>query len=64
MRVFFGIQIAESERVQQLSMNTGHEYTALQAYFARNTLQLNIMEPMEEAPSAYSIPHKHSLHLG
>ncbi|KVH61721.1 Transcription factor, K-box [Cynara cardunculus var. scolymus] len=58
------VQIAESERVQQLNVNTGHEYNALQAYLARNALQLNIMEPMEDAPSAYSIPQKHSLHLG
>ncbi|KAI3489914.1 hypothetical protein L1887_45945 [Cichorium endivia] len=58
------VQIAETERVQQLNINTGHEYNALQAYLAGNTLQLSIMEPMEDAPSAYSIPPKHSLHLG
>ncbi|KAJ9567989.1 hypothetical protein OSB04_003955 [Centaurea solstitialis] len=58
------VQIAENERVQQLNVNTGHEYNALQAYLARNALQLNIMEPIEESPSAYSIPQKHSLHLG
>ncbi|KAI3758638.1 agamous-like MADS-box protein AGL11 [Cynara cardunculus var. scolymus] len=61
---FLRSKIAESERVQQLNVNTGHEYNALQAYLARNALQLNIMEPMEDAPSAYSIPQKHSLHLG
>ncbi|KAI3718606.1 hypothetical protein L6452_19485 [Arctium lappa] len=49
-------KIAESERVRQLNVNTRHEYNALQAYLARNALQLNIMEPMEDAPSAYSIP--------
>ncbi|GJZ21474.1 agamous-like MADS-box protein AGL11 [Tanacetum coccineum] len=56
------VQIAESERVHELNMSSGHAYNALQAYLARNSLHLNIMEPMED-PSAYSIG-KPELHLG
>ncbi|KAI3726583.1 hypothetical protein L1987_66381 [Smallanthus sonchifolius] len=55
-------QIAES--MQELNVNTAQEYNAWQAYLARNTLHLNIMEPMEDAPSAFSIYQKPSLHYG
>ncbi|KAI3785379.1 hypothetical protein L1987_44497 [Smallanthus sonchifolius] len=56
------IDIAES--MQQLNVNTAQEYNAWQAYLARNTLHLNIMEPMVDSPSAFSIYQKPSLHLG
>lgn len=61
---FLRSKIAECETVQQLNVNTGQEYNMLQAYLARNALQLNIMEPMEDAPSAYSVPEKPYLQLG
>ncbi|XP_071710199.1 agamous-like MADS-box protein AGL11 [Rutidosis leptorrhynchoides] len=62
---FLRSKIAESESVQQLNMNAGHDYNAIQAYLARNSLQLNLMDPVEAVVhSAYSIPQKHSLHLG
>nr|CAA57445.1 fbp11 [Petunia x hybrida] len=43
---FLRSKIAENERLQELSMMpaTGQEYNAFQQYFARNMLQLNMME--------------------
>lgn len=64
MCLFVWIQIAESERVHELNMCSGHAYNALEAYLARNSLHLNIMEPMDQDPSAYSIHGKPELHLG
>ncbi|XP_057469543.1 agamous-like MADS-box protein AGL11 isoform X1 [Actinidia eriantha] len=55
-------KIAENERLQELSMVSGQEYNALQAYLARNALQLNILEG---GPGSYPpLPDKKSLHLG
>ena len=55
-------QIAENERLQELSMVSGQEYNAIQAYLARNALQLNILEG---GPGSYpTLPDKKSLHLG
>ncbi|KAI8526526.1 hypothetical protein RHMOL_Rhmol12G0003600 [Rhododendron molle] len=64
-------KIAENERLQELSMVSGQEYHAIQAYLARNAhaLQLNIMEdgtgPDHTAyPPQLPTDKKHSLHLG
>ncbi|KAL4566250.1 hypothetical protein LXL04_030363 [Taraxacum kok-saghyz] len=62
---FLRSKIAENERVHQHEVGSvGEEYNAIQAYLARNSLQLNIMDPLEEAPSAYSLLPNKSLHIG
>ncbi|KAI5655902.1 hypothetical protein M9H77_24695 [Catharanthus roseus] len=56
-------KIAENDRLQQLSIvppGQEHEYNAMQAYLARNLLQLNMMEGVP----VFSVPDKKSLHLG
>lgn len=59
------LQITENERVQQQEeVDAGQEYNVIQAYLARNTLQLNIMEPFEDNRSDYSLPLHKSLHIG
>ncbi|XAR55655.1 hypothetical protein NMG60_11035799, partial [Bertholletia excelsa] len=57
---FLRAKIAENERLQQLSMVPGQDYHAIQAYLARNVLQLNIME----GAAAYDppLPEKNSVH--
>ncbi|KAK9066810.1 hypothetical protein SSX86_014133 [Deinandra increscens subsp. villosa] len=49
---------------QEKSYLSPEYYTAWQAYLSRNALHLNIMEPMVDGSSAYSIPPTPSLHLG
>lgn len=61
--LLFIVQIAENDRLQQLSIvppGQEHEYNAMQAYLARNLLQLNMMEGVP----VFSVPDKKSLHLG
>lgn len=58
-------KITENETVQQQQeVDAGQEYNVIQAYLARNTLQLNIMEPFEDNRSDYSLPLTKSLHIG
>ncbi|CAL5348184.1 unnamed protein product [Camellia sinensis] len=66
---FLRAKIAETERIQEQNMVPGEEYNAIQAYFARNdlVLQLNIMDaehPPPPPPAAYQRFDKKSLHLG
>nr|KAJ0200148.1 hypothetical protein LSAT_V11C600340200 [Lactuca sativa] len=61
---FLRSKIAENERVQQHEVDGAEQYNAIQAYLARNSLQLNIMEPLEDAPSAYPLLPNKSLHIG
>nr|XP_027091158.1 agamous-like MADS-box protein AGL11 isoform X2 [Coffea arabica] len=54
-------KIAENERLQQLSIvPPGQEYNEMQAYLARNLLQLNMMEGVP----VFQVPDKKSLQLG
>ncbi|KAK4490023.1 hypothetical protein RD792_000677 [Penstemon davidsonii] len=54
-------KIQENEKLQELNMMpTGQEY-AFQTYFARNLLQLNMME---STVTAYPVPDKKTLNLG
>ena len=59
---FLRAKIAEIERPQELSMMPGQDYNiAFQALYARNMLQLNLME---DGPSYPRLPEKKTLHLG
>ncbi|KAL3641459.1 Agamous-like MADS-box protein agl11 [Castilleja foliolosa] len=54
-------KIQDNEKLQELSMMPSGQDFALQAYFARSVLQLNMMEPI----SPYPVPaDKKTLHLG
>ncbi|KAI3460699.1 hypothetical protein Pfo_017362 [Paulownia fortunei] len=53
-------KIAESEKLQQLSMMPAGQDYAIQAYLSGNVLQLNMMESVP----AYPIPDRKTLHLG
>ncbi|GER27570.1 MADS-box transcription factor [Striga asiatica] len=53
-------KIQENEKLQELSMMPSGQEFALQAYFARNMLQLNMMETV----SSYPVPEKKDLHIG
>ncbi|KAL3638670.1 Agamous-like MADS-box protein agl11 [Castilleja foliolosa] len=53
-------KIQDNEKLQELSMMPSGQDFAFQAYFARNVLQLNMMEPI----SPYPVPDKKTLHLG
>ncbi|GFQ00580.1 agamous-like mads-box protein agl11 [Phtheirospermum japonicum] len=53
-------KIQDNEKLQELSMMPSGQDFAFQAYFARNVLQLNMMETV----SPYPVPDKKTLHLG
>lgn len=56
----YNIQIAENEKLQQLSMMPAGQDYAIQAYLSGNVLQLNMMESVP----AYPIPDRKTLPLG
>ncbi|XP_071703767.1 agamous-like MADS-box protein AGL11 [Rutidosis leptorrhynchoides] len=65
--MFLRSKIAETERVQQeeaVNMIPDHYNEAIEAYLARSALQLNIMAPVDDAPSAYPLSPNKPLHLG
>ncbi|KAK4483897.1 hypothetical protein RD792_011106 [Penstemon davidsonii] len=53
-------KIQENEKLQQLSMMPSGQDYAFQAYFARDMLQLNMMDSL----TAYPVHDKKTLHLG
>ncbi|KAG6388884.1 hypothetical protein SASPL_150320 [Salvia splendens] len=55
-------KILENEKLQQLSMMPGGQDFALQAYYARNMLQLNMMECGSGYDAASS--DRKTVHLG
>nr|QOJ53909.1 AMAMOUS-like protein AGL11-2 [Tagetes erecta] len=55
-------KVAETERVHQHEADDG--YHAIEAYLARSALQLNLMGPLEDAPTTYnSLSPNKSLHI-
>ncbi|XP_073035402.1 agamous-like MADS-box protein AGL11 isoform X1 [Primulina eburnea] len=57
---FLRAKIAENDRLQELSMMPSGQDYAIQEFFARNVLQMNMMENMP----AYPVSDKKTLHLG